>query len=680
MPEDDPLCGVAGPVGTGRAGWGAASDEAAPQRRPGADCEVRFLPAERTVKVAAGATIEDALATAGLAMQLPCGGQGRCGRCVVEVREGEVRRRSVIRLTEEELARGCALACQTVLEGDAVVWVPPAEERFERFERGDRAEKAALEPPVCPGTATPWVVALPLDLSAPSISDNTADLERVQVGLARQHDLREVTPTLTALTDLPQSLRDGEWHVTAVVEQGNALDLEAARRLLAVVPGTQPVRTWGAAIDIGTTTVAVWLGDLETGRLVDQASAYNGQIACGEDVISRIMYGRRPERRWELQQRVVQTINGLLDHLLERQGGRPDDVKVAVVAGNTTMTHLFLGLQADFIRLEPYVPAAARFAPQPAVRLGLHMHPEAMVDCLPAVGAYVGGDITAGVLRAGFHREDPVTLFLDVGTNGEMVLGNSEWLLACACSAGPAFEGAGVASGMRAVDGAIEEVWIDPHTLEPTVITLGDTAPRGICGSGMISLLSELRATDVIDKSGRMVASERTNRVRAGGAGLEYVVVWAEEAGGRDVVVTETDIQNLLRAKAAVYAGAAVLCDSVGLAMTDVERVLIGGAFGRHIDVQKAVAVGLLPDLPWEAFSYLGNTSVQGAYLALTCREYRRQLDDLAGKMTYLELSADNRFMDAFTSALFIPHTDLSLFPSVMTSSADARKEGVEAP
>ncbi len=678
MPEEDPVRDAGGPDGCGRDGRGAASSEAAPPGRSGADCQVRFLPVEQTVQVAAGATIEDALVAAGLRMPLPCGGQGRCGRCVVEVRAGEVRRRSVVRLTEEELARGCALACQTAIEGDAVVWVPPVEERFERFERGDRAEKAASELPVCPGTAVPWVVALPLDLPAPSLSDNMADLERVQTGLARQHGMQDVIPTLTALADLPQSLRDGEWQVTAVVEQGNGVDLEAPRRLLAVVPGAPPVRTWGAAIDIGTTTVAVYLGDLATSRLIDQASAYNGQIACGEDVISRIMYGRRPERRLELQERVVQTINGLLDRLLERQGGAPDDVKVSVVAGNTTMTHLFLGLQADFIRLEPYVPAAAWFSPQPAARLGLHLHPEALVDCLPAVGAYVGGDITAGVLRAGFHQEDPVTLFLDVGTNGEMVLGNSEWLLTCACSAGPAFEGAGVASGMRAVDGAIEEVWIDPHTFEPTVSTLGDVAARGICGSGMISLLSELRATGLIDKSGRMVAHDRADRVRAGDAGLEYVVARAEDADGRDVVLTETDIQNLLRAKAAIYAGAAVLCDSVGLAVTDVERVLIGGAFGRHIDVQKAIAIGLLPDLPWEAFSYLGNTSVQGAYLALTCREYRRQIDELAAKMTYLELSADNRFMDEFTSALFIPHTDLSLFPSVSASPPDAPKEGVD--
>ena len=306
------------------------------------------------------------------------------------------------------------------------------------------------------------------------------------------------------------------------------------------------------------------------------------------------------------------------------------------------------------------------------------MHPDGLVDCLPAVGAYVGGDITSGLLRTGMYEEEALTLFIDVGTNGEMVLGNSEWLITCACSAGPAFEGAGAASGMPAVTGAIEQVWIDPRTLEPTWSTLGDAPPLGICGSGMISLLGEMMVTGVIDKSGRIAVDGRSPRLRRGEEGPEYVVAWSSETEGNDdIVLTETDIQNLLRAKAAVYAGAAVLCESVGLAINDVERVLIGGGFGRHIDVEKAIQIGLLPDMPWDRFTYLGNTSIQGAYLALTCRDRRARVDELAGKMTYLELSADNRFMDAFTSALFIPHTDESLFPSVQRTLAElAQGEG----
>lgn len=646
----------------------------------GGPCAVRLLPSGLAVDVPAGTLLEKALSDAGVRVGLPCGGQGRCGRCVVEVREGSVRRRSVIRLTDEELARGYALACQTVVTGDVTVWVPPQEERHDRLERGDRAEKAAPQVVLCDHHAPPWVVAHRVTIDPPTMDDNTPDLERLQRELTRRHGLKDVRPTLRALRDLPEALREGEWTVTAMVEQGNASAPAGPPRLLGVRPGGADTRVLGVAIDIGTTTVAAYLAELDSGALLDHASAYNAQIECGEDVISRIMYGRRPDHRQELQDRVVATVNALIDEMLGRQGRSPEDIAAAVVAGNTTMAHLLLGLPADHIRLEPYIPAAGRFPPLPAAQLGLHLHPEAMVDCLPAVGAYVGGDITAGVLRTGLHEQDAITLFIDVGTNGEMVLGNSEWLISCACSAGPAFEGAGATSGMRAEAGAIEEAWIDQESLEPTLSVIGNEPPLGICGSGMISLLGEMTVTGVIDKSGHITDLGLSPRLRRGEQGLEYVVAWAEETdtGVGDIMLTETDVQNLLRAKAAIYAGASVLCESVGLTITEVERVLIGGAFGRHIDVEKAIQIGLLPDLPWERFSYLGNTSVQGAYLALTCREHRRQVDELAAKMAYVELSADNRFMDAFTSALFIPHTDESQFPSVLTRRLQQR--GVGAP
>jgi uncharacterized 2Fe-2S/4Fe-4S cluster protein (DUF4445 family) len=284
------------------------------------------------------------------------------------------------------------------------------------------------------------------------------------------------------------------------------------------------------------------------------------------------------------------------------------------------------------------------------------------------VGAYVGGDITAGVLSSGMSRTEKLTLFIDIGTNGEIVLGNADWLIACACSAGPAFEGAGVASGMRATVGAIEEVWINADTCEPTYRVIGDARPRGICGSGLISLLGELFITGIIDKSGHFNQAKDTPRVRERDFGGEYVVAWAEETAKRekDIAITEVDISNLIRAKAAIYAGFSVLTSSVGISLADVEQVLIGGAFGKYIDIEKAVQIGLLPDMPWERFHYLGNTSVLGAFITLLCQDMRHEVIDVGGKMTYLELSADNRFMDEFTSALFLPHTDTTAFPSVM--------------
>jgi uncharacterized 2Fe-2S/4Fe-4S cluster protein (DUF4445 family) len=282
------------------------------------------------------------------------------------------------------------------------------------------------------------------------------------------------------------------------------------------------------------------------------------------------------------------------------------------------------------------------------------------------VASYVGADITAGVLSSGLSQTDKLTLFMDIGTNGETVLGNADWLITCACSAGPAFEGAGVLYGMRATRGAIEEVWINSQTYEPTYRVIGNKPPRGLCGSGLISLLAELFVTGVIDKAGNVKLDVNTDRVREGEHGPEYVVAWADETDiGEDIVITKVDIDNLLRAKAAIYAGFSVLAKSVGVDLADVEQVLIGGAFGQYINVEKAIQIGLLPDMPWDRFHFLGNTSIRGAYMALLSREMRQRVTEVAGKMTYLELSADNTFYNEFTSALFLPHTDLSLFPSV---------------
>jgi uncharacterized 2Fe-2S/4Fe-4S cluster protein (DUF4445 family) len=306
-----------------------------------------------------------------------------------------------------------------------------------------------------------------------------------------------------------------------------------------------------------------------------------------------------------------------------------------------------------------------------AREIGLNACPDASVECLPGVASYVGADITAGVLASGLDRAENVTLFLDVGTNGETVLGNRDWLVACACSAGPAFEGAGVLNGMRATDGAIEEVWVHSQTLEPTYRVIGKSKPRGICGSGLISLLSELFITGLLDKAGNVNLQAPTPRVREGAHGGEYVVAWAAETQtGEDIVLTRVDTDNLLRAKAAIYAGFTVLADSVGVPLEGTEKLLIGGSFGQYINVEKAVQIGLLPDMDWSRFEFLGNTSVKGAYLALLDWRQKERIAEIARRMTYVELSADNSFYEAFTSALFLPHTDLSRFPSVEAALA----------
>jgi uncharacterized 2Fe-2S/4Fe-4S cluster protein (DUF4445 family) len=338
----------------------------------------------------------------------------------------------------------------------------------------------------------------------------------------------------------------------------------------------------------------------------------------------------------------------------------------ATIAGNSIMMHLLLGIPAESIRLSPFVTAVNHLPTFTAAEVGLQIYPEAVVECLPGVASYVGADISAGVLSSGLDDIEQVSLFMDIGTNGEIVLGCRDWLITCACSAGPAFEGAGVRDGMRATRGAIEEVWIDGTTFEPTIRIIGGSKPRGLCGSALISLLGEMFMTGVIDKGGNFNLQLPTERIRSGESGPEYVVVWANETWHeKDITITHVDVDNLLRAKAAIYAGIDVLAESVGIPLEIVEQVLIGGSFGKFINVEKAILIGLLPDKPWQRFQFLGNTAVLGAYYALLNQTDQQRISDIAGRMTYVELSADNSFYEAFTSALFLPHTDMSRFPTV---------------
>ncbi len=626
---------------------------------------VHFLPAGVAVQVPTGTLITEAARQAGLELNMPCGGQGRCGRCAVIVQDGAVRRRVTLRLSPDDLAAGYALACQSVIEGDVTIEVPPQE----RIARRLTAEKAArrVEVPF----PYQWREHQPLhryfvQLPPPTLDDQTDDWARLRRELARQCDVRDLTAELPVLQRLGATLRAADWAVTAVVELDTWDRPDGPPRLVDILPGDQSQENWGLAIDIGTTTVTVYLVDLLSGQVVAQAAEYNGQIARGEDIISRIIYASKGEGLAELRGMVLETINQLIATVARRQHIPPQHIHKATVAGNTTMMHLFLGVPPEPIRLTPYIPIVNDWPTLRASEVGLDICPTGTVDCLPGVASYVGADITAGVLSSGLERGDGLTLFIDVGTNGETVLGTNEWMLACACSAGPAFEGAGVEHGMRATAGAIEEVWVSSRTYEPTYRVIGGERPRGICGSGLISLLAELFVTGVLDKSGSPRLDLGTPRVREGAHGPEYVVAWAEEtAHGRDIVLTKVDIDNLIRTKAAIYAGFSVLCDSVGVSLRDVERLLIGGAFGQYINVEKAIQIGLLPDLPWDRFHFLGNTSVLGAYMALLRRDARQRLLDVAHKLTYVELSADNRFYERFTSALFLPHTDLGQFPSV---------------
>jgi uncharacterized 2Fe-2S/4Fe-4S cluster protein (DUF4445 family) len=635
------------------------------------------------MEVPTGTLIADAVRLAGLDLNIPCGGQGRCGRCAVIVDDRDaVRSRSEVRLSQEDLAAGHVLACQTIIEGHVTVTVPP-QEQIERRLVTDRTAAAVTLPFAYDALRDQPMRLLQLTIEPPTMHDQTDDWSRVRRHLAAAHGVAGLTVDLATMRRLGQTLRDAGWLVTAVVEMDTWNGPDGPPRLVDLIPGHEVKHLWGAAVDIGTTTVSLFLVDLLTGEVAARAAEYNAQIKRGEDVISRIIYSNRNGNLQEMQSLVVGTVNELLERACGRAGVRPSDVYKMTVAGNSTMIHLLLGLPANSIRLEPFITTVNQPPPLPACQLGIAIHPQATVDCLPGVASYVGADIPAGVLGSRMCDATSVALFLDVGTNGEIVLGDCDWLISCACSAGPAFEGAGVRDGMRATVGAIEEVWISSQTHEPTYRVIADpkleshgqpTPPKGMCGSGLISLLAEMFITGVVDKAGNLNFDLGTPRIRQGEHGPEYVVVWgAETAHGRDIVFTKVDIDNLIRAKAAIYAGFTVLARSVGTDLSTVERVLVGGSFGQYINVEKAIQIGLLPDMPWEKFQFLGNTALKGSLLALVNREFRRHVTTIAQKMTYVELSADNTFYDAFTSALFLPHTDLVRFPTVAEVLASNR-------
>ncbi|MBT7818031.1 MAG: DUF4445 domain-containing protein [Chloroflexi bacterium] len=570
-------------------------------------------------------------------------------------------------MTNEDIEEGYTLACQSVIESDVSVYVPE-QEKIERRLVTDLIAKNVLVPENYDGLIHQSIKRMNLDISPPTLEDQTDDWGRLQRVLRKEFQIENINISLELLVKLGNVLRESDWKVHVILDiEINESGLHP--RLIDILPGhisgNEPL--WGIAIDIGTTTVSVWLTDLISGEVKAQVAEYNQQITRGEDVISRIIYANKNNNKIEMADLVIdKTINLLIETACKRMQIKSSEIYKATISGNSTMIHLLLKIPTASIRLSPFVTAINEIPLFTAEDIGIDINPGGTIDCLPGVASYVGADITAGVLSSKVNETDKTTLFMDVGTNGEIVLGSKDWLVTCACSAGPAFEGAGVIDGMRATKGAIEEVWISNDSFEPNLRVIGNTKPKGICGSGLISLLSELFLVGLVDKAGNIKINLPIDRVREGEHGAEYVVVWGEDsATGADIAINKVDIDNLLRAKAAIYAGFSVLAEKVGVPLETVEQVLIGGSFGQYINVEKAIQIGLLPDLKWEQFHFLGNTSVQGAYKSLLDWRTREKVTEIASKMTYIELSADNKFYDAFMSAMFLPHTDLSKFPSV---------------
>jgi len=618
--------------------------------------EIKVLPHGIRITVQQGKTLSEALHQAGIPLEAACGGQGTCGRCAVEILQGRCQWLGSDRPTAAPVQDGCVLSCQATVTEDIIVKVPETTE----ISRGDFTLRPLPEAELAiQADLTPLSGKRVLEIAETSREESTSDFERLVRHISEG---KELLCSLSVLRNLPRVLRQNGAKVTAtVVEQ------KGSKRMIKLEAGIKLDRHYGVACDIGTTTVSLKVVDLNTGHVLDAVSAYNDQIACGADVISRIIYAQKKDRLQELTRRVMGTVNGLLGAVLPMHGISPDEVTSAVFSGNTTMVHLLLGIDPKYIREDPYVPAVKSPPLLAAGDLGIHIHPQAPVFFAPAVGSYVGGDITAGVLCTRLKRKsDGVELFIDIGTNGELVISGEDWTIGCACSAGPAFEGAGIKCGMRASNGAIETVDFKKEGGDIVYRVTGGGRPRGICGSGLIELVAGLFTSGVIGRDGKFRQERSHDRIRRKANHLTFIVEEARRtATEEEIYIGEGDIANIMRAKAAIFSACSLLMKNVGLSFAEIEKVYIAGGFGNYLNIEKAITIGLFPDIEPTRFEYLGNTSLLGAYLALLSCDHRKKLMQIARSMTYVDLSSEPDYMNEYTGALFLPHTDETLFPTV---------------
>ncbi|MFC2071397.1 ASKHA domain-containing protein [Chloroflexota bacterium] len=634
---------------------------------------VHFEPDNVSVVVESGANLLETAIQAGVRLIASCGGAGTCGTCKVLIEKGEVETIRSVKVSDEEYEQGLRQACQSKIITDITVQIPVVS-RLEtavlnRERKGVATGDQQLEALATGWRFNPSLSKCYIELPPPTLQDNISDLSRVLRGLKQQCKLRNMTVDFGVVKKLSQALRDSEWKVT-VTTLLTATESQATEKrrpmVINVEPGDTREKHYSLAFDIGTTTVKGQLLDLKKGTIIAESADYNGQISYGADVITRIVYCHKPDGLQKLQQTVVTTINGIIKKLLSQSHIDMERIGHLNVAGNTTMIQLLLGLDPEYIRLAPYTPVATYIPPVKANSLGIKVGEHVYLFTFPLVASYVGGDMVSGIVASGVHQREKITFYMDIGTNAEIVIGNSDWMVTAACSAGPALEGGGIKHGMIAINGAIEEFDINPSNLEPVVGTIGDEKPKGICGSGLINIVAGLLEVGVISYNGKFNTDLPTNRIREGSDGYEYVLIDAAKTQiGKDIVITEVDIDNLIRAKAAMYAGCQTLVKSVGMTCRDIEQVIIAGAFGSHIDIEKAITIGLLPELPLDRFIFIGNGSLMGARLASFSTDILDDARRVAKVMTNFELSENADFMNNYVAALFLPHTNADEFPSV---------------
>ena len=617
-----------------------------------------------------GDNLLEAARRANVAIDAPCSGNGSCGKCRVKLVGGTLDSLKSRHISDAEWDAGWRLSCCSKVTGNCTVLVPDiASAYMSRMKTADLSSPREIEIFTnCQAQLLQSGIqfcnefhALDVVMAEPALEDTMPDNERLTRGVKSIIDVEEVLIPFSVMSGLASTLRENDFHVCV---KGQWI---GDRFLCMDVCGPEDTAVVGCAIDIGTTTVTMVLADLETGELLAKGSSGNGQIRYGADVINRIIEQSREGGREKLQNAIIkETLVPIIANLCKTANISAISILRLSIGANTTMNHLLLGVDANPVRMEPYIPSFFSWEGLLAGDLKLPVNPLAPVVVAPNIGSYVGGDITAGTLASGIWDRDEMSLFIDLGTNGEIVFGNNDFLMSCACSAGPAFEGGDISCGMRATDGAIEAVTIDCATMEPTLSIVGDEGQRpvGICGSGIIDLISELYRCRIINAKGLFVRAGKRIQRDSHNMG-RYVIATAEESeASRQVSINEVDIDNFIRAKGAIFSAIDTLLQSVDMTVDMIDQVYVAGGIGSGINMKNAVNIGMFPDVELEKFHYIGNSSLTGAYAMVMSDEAIARTAELAANMTYLELSTYPGYMDSFVAACFIPHTDSRLFPN----------------
>jgi uncharacterized 2Fe-2S/4Fe-4S cluster protein (DUF4445 family) len=633
--------------------------------------QIVFLPHNQKISVPDRANLIRSAMEAGIHINASCGGEGVCGKCRVIVDSGTLEGGISEKLSKSDIEKGYRLACRSAVTSDLTVRIPvessvdtAALNSQASARRTARIAEMNLDDLKEQGLFIPPVEKKYLELPEPDSQDRLPDVTRLVSFLKLNQGESRLVVRLPVIRKLPDILRQSSFKITATI----ARPVQKGRKshIINIEPGDTSDRNFAVAVDIGTTTVYGQLIDLKTGNVLAQQGEFNGQISYGEDVITRIMYAEKPGGLEKLHDVVVKTVNTVIGKIVRRAGIDREQVSSITLAGNTTMTQLLLKVTPRYIRRSPYIPASTLYPPIHARHLGIELGDHVTALVYPAVSSFVGGDIVAGVMGSGMYRTDKLTLFIDIGTNAEIVIGNKEWLACAACSAGPAFEGGGIQFGMRAAKGAIEDFSINPITFEPMNITVGNVRPKGICGSGLIIMVASLFEAGVIDNQGKFNRDLKTPRIRETEGIWEYVPAWKEDTQiDRDIVLTEVDIENLIRAKGAIYAGCQTLLEEVGMKLEDLEQIILAGGFGSYVDLEKAMTVGLLPETDPDKVIFVGNGSLMGAKMSSLTNRIRQDVVEVTRKMTSFELSEVPSYMDHYVAALFLPHTDVKQFPKL---------------